>query len=79
LTRKETQFKEIQMIQIDFNNGVVQATPVAGAAAADAASRLIFGMTMNEWFYASAILYSLVMTFLAAYKVFRKTPDQQGG
>ncbi|WP_085589371.1 type II holin [Pseudomonas sp. B14(2017)] len=62
------------MIQIDFNNGVVQATPVAGAAAADAASRLIWGMTMNEWFYASAILYSLVMTGLAVYKAFKKEP-----
>lgn len=56
------------MIQIDFNNGVVQATPVAGAAATDAVSRLIFGLTMNEWFYVSAILYSLVMTGLAIYK-----------
>lgn len=56
------------MIQIDFNNGVIQATPVAGAAAADAASRLIWGLTLNEWFYVTAILYSLVMTGLAIYK-----------
>lgn len=65
------------MISIDFNNGIVQATPVAGAAGADIASRLIFGMTMNEWFYASAILYSVVMTCLAVYKAVKeKNPKE---
>jgi hypothetical protein len=62
------------MISIDFNNGVVQATPVVGAAATDAVSRLIFGLTLNEWFYVSAILYSLAMTGLAIYKAIKETP-----
>ncbi|MBA1211525.1 type II holin [Pseudomonas oryzihabitans] len=61
------------MIQIDFNNGVVQATPVAGAAAADAASRLLWGLTLNEWFYVSAILYTVVMTGLAIFKAVKET------
>jgi hypothetical protein len=62
------------LISIDFNNGVVQATPVVGAAATDAVSRLIFGLTLNEWFYVSAILYSLAMTGLAIYKAIKETP-----
>lgn len=65
------------MIQIDFNNGVIQATPVAGAAAADAASRLIWGLTLNEWFYVSAILYSLVMTGLAVYKAVKEKQPKE--
>lgn len=65
------------MIQIDFNNGVVQAAPVAGAAATDAVSRLIFGLTMNEWFYASAILYSLVMTALAVHKALKENKPKE--
>lgn len=65
-------------ISIDFNNGVIQATPIAGTAAADAASRLIFGLTLNEWFYVSAILYSLVMTGLAIYKAVKENKPQGG-
>lgn len=56
------------MISIDFNNGIVQAAPVAGAAATDAVSRLVLGLTLNEWFYVSAIIYSLAMTGVAIYK-----------
>lgn len=62
------------MIQIDFNNGVVQATPVVGAAATDAVSRLVFGLTLNEWFYVSAILYSIAMTGIAVYKAVKEYP-----
>lgn len=65
------------MIQIDFNNGIVQATPVAGAAATDAVSRLVLGLTLNEWFYVSAILYSLVMTCLAVYKAVKENPPKE--
>jgi hypothetical protein len=61
------------VIQIDFNNGVVQATPVVGAAATDAVSRLILGLSLNEWFYVSAILYSLAMTSIAVYKAIKET------
>lgn len=56
------------MISIDFNNGVVQATPIAGAAATDAVSRLMLGLTLSEWFYVSAIFYSFVMSGVAIYK-----------
>ncbi|MEJ3666522.1 type II holin [Stutzerimonas stutzeri] len=62
------------MISIDFNNGVVQATPVVGAAATDAVGRLILGLSLNEWFYISAILYSLAMTFIAVYKAIKEKP-----
>ena len=60
------------MIQIDFNNGVVQATPVVGAAVTDVSARLLLGLTPSEWFYASAVLYSLVMTILDIYKTIRE-------
>jgi len=60
------------MIQIDFNNGVVQATPVVGAAVTDVSARLLLGLTPSEWFYASAVLYSLVMTILVIYKTIRE-------
>ncbi|MES9301535.1 hypothetical protein ABEQ47_12585 [Cutibacterium acnes] len=56
---------------------MVQATPVAGAAAADAASRFFFGLTLNEWFYVSAILYSLVMTGLAVYKAVKEKQPKE--
>lgn len=62
------------MISIDFNNGVVQAAPVVGAAATDAVGRLILGLTLNEWFYISAILYSIAMTCIAVYKAIKEKP-----
>lgn len=65
------------MIQIDFNNGMVQVAPVAGTAAADAASRFFWGLTLNEWFYVTAILYSLVMTGLAIYKAVKEKPPKE--
>ena len=69
------------MIQIDFNNGIVQATPVVGAAVTDVSARFVFGLTPSEWFYASAVLYSLVMTLLAIYKTIReeRRKDKEGG
>lgn len=65
------------MISIDFNNGIVQATPVAGAAATDAVSRLVLGLTLNEWFYVSAILYTFVMTGLAVYKAVKENKPKE--
>ena len=65
------------MISIDFNNGVVQATPVVGAAATDAVSRLILGLSLNEWFYVTAIIYSLAMTAIAIYKAVKETPSKE--
>lgn len=62
------------MISIDFNNGVVQATPVVGAAATDAVSRLVWGLSLHEWFYVSAIFYSFVMAFIQLYKALKETP-----
>ncbi|WYW04298.1 holin [Pseudomonas phage vB_PpuP-Kompost-2] len=59
-------------ISIDFNNGVVQATPVVGAAVTDVVGRMFLGLTPSEWFYASAVLYSLVMTVIVVYKTVKE-------
>lgn len=60
------------MIQIDFNNGIVQATPVVGAAVTDVTARLFLGLSPSEWFYASAVLYSLVMTVIVVYRTIKE-------
>lgn len=60
------------MIQIDFNNGVIQATPVVGAATVDVTARLFLGLSPSEWFYASAVLYSLVMTVIMVYRTVKE-------
>ncbi|WZX11505.1 type II holin [Pseudomonas phage YZU-PF-006] len=56
------------MIQIDFNNGVIQATPVVGAATVDVATRLFLGLSPSEWFYVASVLYALTMTVMTVYK-----------
>ena len=55
------------MIELNFNEGVIRATPVVAAAGADVASRFA-GLTMSDWFYAAAIIYSLTQTALLVYK-----------
>lgn len=48
------------MLSLDFNNEIVKAAPIAGAAGVDGVARMFFGMTLNEWFYTAAILYTVV-------------------
>lgn len=58
------------MIEMNFNEGVIRATPVVGAAGVDVASRFA-GLTMSDWFYAAAIIYSLTQTALLVYKTIK--------
>jgi len=55
------------MIEMNFNEGVIRATPVVAAAGADVASKFA-GLTMSDWFYAAAIIYSLAQTGLLIYR-----------
>ena len=48
------------MIQLDFNNEIVKAAPIAGAVGVDGVARMFYGMTLNEWFYVAAIAYTVV-------------------
>jgi len=47
------------MLSFDFNNEVIKAAPIAGAAAADGVTRYFFGLSLNEWFYVAAIAYTV--------------------
>ncbi|QFR42385.1 type II holin [Pantoea phage vB_PagP-SK1] len=47
------------MLNIDFNNEVLRAAPIAGTVAADGAARLFYGLSLNEWFYVAAIAYTV--------------------
>jgi hypothetical protein len=38
----------------------------------DVAARLFLGLSPSEWFYASAVLYSLVMTVIVVYKTVKE-------
>ncbi len=60
------------MLTIDFNNEVVKAVPIAGAAAADATLRVFYGLTMNEWFYVAAIVYTAAQTFALLWRTIKK-------
>ena len=48
------------MLHFDFNNEIIKAAPIVGTAGTDMVSRLFFGLSLNEWFYVAAILYTLV-------------------
>jgi len=56
------------MLKIDFNNGIVQAAPIAGTAGADVVSRVFWGMSLHEWFYVAAIAYTLVQSWALIYR-----------
>lgn len=59
------------MLQIDFQKEIITATPIVGTAAADAASRFFFGLTLNEWFYVAAIAYTVVQIGVLVYKTIK--------
>ncbi|WAT31177.1 type II holin [Pseudomonas sp. GXZC] len=63
-------------LEIDFTQGVVRATPVVAAAGADVASRFA-GLTMSDWFYAAAIIYSLTQTALIVYKTVKEVKAKE--
>ncbi|AAP34165.1 gene 17.5 [Escherichia phage T7] len=48
------------MLSLDFNNELIKAAPVVGTGVADMSARLFFGLSLNEWFYAAAIAYTVV-------------------
>lgn len=48
------------MIELDFKQEVVRASPIVAAGATDVVHQVLYGMSMNELFYAAAIAYTLV-------------------
>lgn len=59
------------MLSIDFNNEVIKAAPIAGTAAADATTRLLWGLSLNEWFYVAAIIYTFAQTFALVWRTIK--------
>lgn len=47
------------MLSFDFNNEILKAAPIAGAAGVDGVARMFFGLSLNEWFYVAAIAYTV--------------------
>ena len=64
------------MISIDFNNEVVKTAPIAGGVAADGISRVFFGMSLNEWFYIAAIVYTAVQSWALIHRTLKKQPKE---
>lgn len=59
------------MLKIDFNNGVVQAAPIAGTAGADMVSRMFWGMSLHEWFYVATIAYIIIQSWALIYRTIK--------
>lgn len=54
------------MIELDLNNNVIKAAPIAGAAGTEVAAHFM-GLTLNEWFYVATIVYIFVQIGLSVY------------
>ena len=50
---------------------VAKAIPIMGVASMDVLSRF-WGLTLSEWFYVAAILYTLVQTVVLVYNTITK-------
>ncbi|MDF2397055.1 type II holin [Pseudomonas sp. 3MA1] len=64
------------MIELNFNEGVVRATPVVAAAGADVASRFA-GLTMSDWFYMAAIIYTLTQCIVLVMKTVKEVKKKE--
>lgn len=58
-------------MEIDFANEVIKASPVAGTVAADVTGRLLFGLSLNDWFYVVVIIYTLIQCWALVYKTLK--------
>lgn len=45
-------------LEFDFKNEVIKDIPIIGTGVADCAAKLILGLSLNDWFYAAAVLYT---------------------
>lgn len=54
-------------IEIDFSNQVIKAAPVAGTAVAGGVAQAT-GMSISDWFYVAAIIYTLAQTAVLIFK-----------
>ena len=66
------------MFTIDFNNEIIKAAPIVGTAGTDMVSRLFFGLSLNEWFYVAAIMYTLVQIGAKVVDIIIKWRKQDG-
>ena len=67
------------MLSLDFNNEIVKAAPIAGAATADVATRFQ-GLTMSDWFYIAVIIYTIAQTVVMIFKTVKdeQRKDKEG-
>ncbi|PTS86430.1 type II holin [Pseudomonas sp. HMWF032] len=49
------------MFKLDFTSGTIQWAPQT-AAGVDVGYRIVFGLSLNEWFYVSVIIYTVAQT-----------------
>lgn len=56
---------------MDTNEGIIRAIPIVGAIAADVTSTLK-GLTLNDLFYITTVVYTVVQTYLVVWKTVRE-------
>ncbi|GEM_PF-1336517 len=64
------------MFKINFTDGTLQWAPQA-AAGVDITTRVVLGLSLNEWFYVSVILYTLAQTVVLLLRNKRESKQCQ--
>lgn len=64
------------MVNIDIGNGVATFTPPA-VVAGEVAARL-WGLTLNEWFYVTAIVCMVISTVASTVVAILKARNKKG-
>ena len=62
------------MVNIDIGSGVATFTPPA-IVAGEVGARLIFGLSINEWFYVVAIFCMLISTVASTVVAVKKASN----
>ena len=58
-------------LEVQFGDTVLRSTPVVGAAGVEAVTRIL-GLTLGDWFYISAITYTIIQAWAIIYKTLKK-------
>lgn len=62
-------------LEIQFGDAVIRSAPVVGAAGVDAVTRF-YGLSMSDWFYVAAIIYTVIQAWAVIYKTVKKRKEE---
>ena len=63
-------------LELQFGDTVIRTVPVVGVAGIDAVTRFM-GLTLSDWFYVAAIIYTFIQGWAVIYKTIKPITQEK--